>query len=544
MKGLRLVDKPRILLVEDDREILSIVAINLEMAGMDPIKAHDGESAVEILKDEKPDCVILDVVLPEMSGWDVLNHINSTPELSDIPVVMMTGRTADKDRLRGLSAGAVKYITKPFNPPELLEAINEALKPDAKERLVRERKNTIERIQLSALKQLSELLLSSIELNELLHRVAQKLTVMLELPFCVILLHDREVPTLYIFTNDESAEGNLVVVQDVKYQNISQDLKKSFSESNHPALINDLKHLKLEKLFADPEELVDGYVMPLIEREEYLGVIMIGGKTKVGSSPGEYDLLSTFANQVSSAVVRARLHENVRRDKVIRQHLLHQMITAQERERSRLASDIHDSAVQSLVGVSYQLQAMARKWAAKYPDAKVEIDGVEENLNASIKELRNILHGIRPLYLEDIGLTAALESLLRDFGSRNNVQTSLLLSDELPLLAKEASVNLFRVVQEALMNVEKHAQASHTSVEIHSVGNRIVLTVSDDGAGFIERLTKSEKGHLGIAGMRERAELLEGTLKIKSMPGEGTTVTLDMPLKKAIEEPYWKKSRR
>ncbi|MBN2169233.1 MAG: response regulator [Actinobacteria bacterium] len=530
------MDKPRILVVEDDREVLKIIALNLELEGMFVMKASDGESAIELLEKEVPDCVVLDIMLPKISGWDVLDFVNSKPDLSDVPVVMVTAKVAEKDQLRGLSQGAVKYITKPFSPSELIDAIKSALKPEAMERLVKERKDTIERIQLYTLKQISDLLLSATEVKDLLQGVARKLTILLELPFCAILLHDKDAPSLYIFTHVGKPDGQLSEARNVKYQNTSQKLKEVFSRSNQPLLLSDLQEYKLTKLFNNPEDITDGYVMPLVERGNYLGVIIIGGKSSVGSSVGEWDLLSTIANQVASAVMRARLHDNVMEDEAIRQHLLHQMITAQERERSRLAADIHDGIVQSLVGISYQLQALGKKWAAKYPGANEEITVVEKNLNNNIKELRDILHGIRPLYLEDIGLPIALESLLKDFGLRNNIQTCLLMSDELPPISKDASVNLFRITQEALNNVEKHADAFRTTVEIDANPDRLLLSISDDGKGFIERLVKGETRNLGIPGMRERAELLGGSLRIVSMPDNGTTVTLDIPLKTALED--------
>lgn len=117
------MDRSRILVVDDEPGIVDIARANLEGHGFVVIEAYDGEEALRKIKDEKPDLVVLDILMPEMDGWEVLEKVESDPELSGIPVIMLTARVSDEDVLRGLESGAVEYMTKPFYPQDLVAAV-------------------------------------------------------------------------------------------------------------------------------------------------------------------------------------------------------------------------------------------------------------------------------------------------------------------------------------------------------------------------------------------------------------------------------------
>ncbi|MCL4370272.1 MAG: response regulator [Chloroflexi bacterium] len=115
--------RSRILVVDDEPGIVDIAKANLEGHGFIVVEAYDGEDALRKVKEEKPDLVVLDILMPEMDGWDVLERIEADPELSGIPVIMLTARVSDEDVLRGLERGAVEYMTKPFYPEDLVAAV-------------------------------------------------------------------------------------------------------------------------------------------------------------------------------------------------------------------------------------------------------------------------------------------------------------------------------------------------------------------------------------------------------------------------------------
>lgn len=117
------MEKGRILVVDDEPGIVDIAKANLEGYGYSVIAAYDGVEALRLIKSEKPDLVVLDILMPEIDGWDVLEEIESQPEFSGIPVIMLTARASDEDVLRGLETGAVEYMTKPFYPQDLVAVI-------------------------------------------------------------------------------------------------------------------------------------------------------------------------------------------------------------------------------------------------------------------------------------------------------------------------------------------------------------------------------------------------------------------------------------
>src|SRR5450759_780327 len=193
------MQKPKILVVEDERDVSKVISINLELEGMEVTEAHDGPTALALIEESKPDCVVLDVMLPKISGWDILKFIKNNPATADTPVVMVTAKVGERDQLRGLGAGAVKYITKPFSPVALTEAIKSVLKPQAREAVARERRESIERLQLSTIHKISDILISAPALDELLEGVADKLTAHFDMPFCALILSEDEEPEVYAF---------------------------------------------------------------------------------------------------------------------------------------------------------------------------------------------------------------------------------------------------------------------------------------------------------------------------------------------------------
>ncbi|MGE5619314.1 MAG: response regulator transcription factor [Sphingomonadaceae bacterium] len=117
------MSKSRILVVDDEPGIVDIAKANLEGHGFTVIEAYDGMDALKKVREEMPDLVVLDILMPEMDGWDVLEQIEADPDLSGIPVIMLTARVSDEDVLRGLETGAVEYMTKPFYPEDLVAAV-------------------------------------------------------------------------------------------------------------------------------------------------------------------------------------------------------------------------------------------------------------------------------------------------------------------------------------------------------------------------------------------------------------------------------------
>jgi len=196
---------------------------------------------------------------------------------------------------------------------------------------------------------------------------------------------------------------------------------------------------------------------------------------------------------------------------------------ATSRERNRLALELHDTLAHTLSGLSVQLETVNAYWDVDAPRARVLLEKSLESARTGLEETRRALKALRASPLDDLGLAAALEALARDAAARAGLKLELAIDASLPALSPDVEQGIYRVAQEALSNVVKHASAQAIVFELENAGGKIKLTVSDDGVGF-EPGKLENGGHFGLAGMRDRAQLAGGELEVKSAPGAGTTV--------------------
>jgi two-component system, NarL family, sensor histidine kinase UhpB len=214
----------------------------------------------------------------------------------------------------------------------------------------------------------------------------------------------------------------------------------------------------------------------------------------------------------------AAFHRMVARLEAERRDAGRAAIRAQERERRRIAQDLHDEVNQALTAVSLRLQASIEQAP---PELRRELTETKRLSSQAMEELLTLARQLRPAVLDDHGLVPALHSQVRDFGDQTGVRTSFNARGTVPRLTPEQQLVIYRVTQESLSNIAQHASAKSVDVELSFIG-RTLLRISDDGQGF----TAGRNGGLGLSGMRERALLAGGQLSIWSHPGQGTRVEL------------------
>ena len=206
---------------------------------------------------------------------------------------------------------------------------------------------------------------------------------------------------------------------------------------------------------------------------------------------------------------------------------------AQEEERSRLARDLHDDTIQSLVALTRRAQ-LTRLSLAGRPEAD-QLGEIEEMTTEIIDDLRRIARDLRPVYLEELGLAPALKMLAQDTGSALNIPVGFTVTGGEQRLSQDVELALYRIAQEALSNVVHHARASRAAVSLDFALETVTLMVTDDGCGFDAPDSPAEMapaGHFGLLGMRERAELVGARLEIQSAPGEGASVKVTLAAKR------------
>ncbi len=198
-------------------------------------------------------------------------------------------------------------------------------------------------------------------------------------------------------------------------------------------------------------------------------------------------------------------------------------VQAQERERRRIAQDLHDEVNQALTAVSLRLQASIERAP---PDLRRELIETKRLASQAMGELLALARQLRPAVLDDHGLVPALQSQVRDFGEQTGIDSSFQTRGPMPHLSPEQQLVIYRVTQEGLSNVAQHAEAGKVEVELSFIG-RTVLRISDNGHGFVPADGAKRNGTgLGLSGMRERALLIGGRLTLSSGEDQGTRVEL------------------
>ena len=261
-------------------------------------------------------------------------------------------------------------------------------------------------------------------------------------------------------------------------------------------------------------------LVPLLVRDRALGLILV--VDKAGDDPrfddNDLRLAESFAQRAAVAV---DLSQRVARD------VLRRAMAAQELERRRLARELHDETGQALTSMLLGLSAVER--ASTDEELNEAVAALRALAVSTLQDVRRLAIELRPKALDDFGLLPALKRLGQSVGERSSIDVQVEARLGRDRLSPEAETAAYRIVQEALTNVVKHADARHVSVVLTRKNESVSIVIEDDGKGF--DLPQAADGDgLGLAGMRERVQLLDGTLAVESAPGHGTTLVLDLPL--------------
>jgi two-component system sensor histidine kinase DegS len=216
-----------------------------------------------------------------------------------------------------------------------------------------------------------------------------------------------------------------------------------------------------------------------------------------------------------------------------RQQVGIQVIKAQEEERKRIAREIHDGPAQAMANVVLRVEFCDKLLDFDPGKVREELASLKDMVRNTLKDVRKTIFDLRPMALDDLGLVPALKRYITDYKEKYLLNVNFVFYGKEQRLNPTVEVGLFRVIQEALNNVWKHAQATEVSVKLELINERATAIVKDNGRGFNleQALANAGRESLGLTSMRERVELLNGTLKIKTVNQKGTEILLTVPLK-------------
>jgi two-component system NarL family sensor kinase len=265
-----------------------------------------------------------------------------------------------------------------------------------------------------------------------------------------------------------------------------------------------------------------------------VGVLNVHTVARREFTDGDVELLRVIGRLIAGAMHQARLHRQLVARERAHELFVEQVIQAQEIERRRVAGDIHDGISQRLITLSYRLDAAARAVGSDPAEASSQLAEARAMVGLTLDEARVAISGLRPPVLDDLGLAGGLASLAR---SIPHLDTELDLADV--RLPEHIEIALYRIAQEGLQNIVKHAGASVARLRFAIDEEAIArLEISDNGIGFDtfeHPLGSDEMGGYGVLSMAERAELVGGTLNIRSRPGSGTMVTATIPVPSLVD---------
>jgi len=280
-----------------------------------------------------------------------------------------------------------------------------------------------------------------------------------------------------------------------------------------------------ERLIADPQmrgRYASYWSFPL--RPGCPALLQFGFAVPYPWLPRELTLLRAVAERCREAIEKARLRaENSRLEAEARR--------AEEDERRRIARELHDEAAQSLLALRLELELMEREAGANLRPRLAETRRIAER---TVEEIRRIIAALSPEVLERLGLPAAVRQLAVRFRKTHPATLRLRISGSWDGFPRQIQEVIYRVAQESLQNIAKHSQATHVNLFLREADKSIRLSVTDNGAGFGAETASSKPMTFGLAGMRERAALLGGRLAIRSAPGKGTTISLDLPASSTV----------
>jgi len=374
---------------------------------------------------------------------------------------------------------------------------------------------------------------STLDIRQVLHVVAQLTADLFAAKSCIYLLNETDqtlIPTVAVGSYDPVLKKKFKALKGEKiFPGIKQAIK-----TGQPVIVtpqNNTKMLTREII----DDFAYGWVVlaPILNKGKTIGIMQVDRPLEAdGFDNEEVEIIFAIARATAVAMENARLIDVLGQKEQLLHQLVNKLITAQEDERKYIAADLHDGIIQALIAIWYRLQRLSSSEEAGVHNWHGEITDLTGILNEQIQEIRRILHDLRPIILDNYGLIPAVEAHVNNISDKYDLPIDLKIIGDKQRLDSKTEVTLYRILQEALTNVVKHAGATNVNVLLEIQNKQVNLSVEDNGSGINKLYTDEPQPHnrLGLASIQERALLLEGSCSIDSRPGKGTKISVSIPV--------------
>jgi len=507
-----------ILVIDDESNSLALLASILSEEGYQVRPADSGTLALASVEISPPELILLDMWMPGMDGLEVCRQLKARNESVAIPILFVSGSMDTEARVEALELGAVDFVTKPFNRAELLARVRTHLDlsrlRSKLEEQVAKRTEQLHR----TVEQLQQEIADRLQAEHALRESEQRFRVMAD-----------NAPVM-IATTDATQHANFFnkVWLDFTGRTMEQELGDGWITSVHP---DDIENCLggLSKSFAGRTECNLEYRLRRADGE-YRSLLCKG--VPLFQPDGKF---AGYIGSMTDITEFKRNHEIVEKYKQQLQELTANLISGQENANRQLARDLHDVLSQEIVSLSTEIFAWQDQLKSDGELAR-GLSDLGKKLARLANDIHRTSHALHPAILEDLGLKPALADVCDAFQTRSGIPTRFTGCNVPAELPRDVSLCLYRVAQESLRNIGKHAvSSSKVQVLVSGSSEGVVLRIEDNGNGFLFEDAHKKRG-LGLISMKERVRMVNGSFSLHSEPGKGTTVEAIVPIGNSNKE--------
>lgn len=475
----------RILAIDDNEDTLNMIkaTISTYIPECSVIFAHSGHEGIHIARNEMPDTILLDIMMPEMNGFEVCEALKSDNNTKHIPIIFFSGHAKDTSSIiKGLDLGAEMFLKKPIQPSELAAQVRVMLR----------------------IKKAEDLLKTEIQKYRIMAETLPDSVVTINLNEEITYLSPRVID---LFDLNKDLDHNMKNAYQLLFSHKPENVRQ---------MLNEVMLLGNKRDVEIPLTTANGTFF-----NAELSAALI---TDESNDPIEFII-------VIKDVTERKLAQNKLLDYQNNLKQLNKSLTfAEDKERKEIALNLHDGIGQTLSLARMNLTSIS---TSKLPnEINILINESARLINDAISETRSITVDLSPPILFELGLIPALQWKLKQVGEKHGFKTSLKIGDHILSACHEIKILLYRVVSELLANAIKHSKADTLQMEYYEENNKLIISLKDNGVGF-DITTESyltNNGGYGLFSIKERLDSIQGSLKIFSELQKGTQVIISIPI--------------
>jgi PAS domain S-box-containing protein len=504
--------RSRVLVADDNADMRQYLGRLL--AGNYEVEAvADGRAALSASRERPPDLVLADVMMPGLDGFGLLKVLRADPRTRPVPVVLLSARAGEESRVEGLAAGADDYLVKPFGARELLARVAAHLE--------------MARVRREAARRESELRAEVRQAQEQASAILESITdgfVALDSQWRFTYVNAEAEGINGIRREDQIGKSQWDLFPATRGTILESEWRRAIAEQ---VPVEFEYHYEpwgswfLNKAYPTKDGGLSVFfhdITPRKRSEEALRKAQSDLEHRVRERTLE--LCRANARLGRQAARRMRLEST-------RGELLRRLVRAQEDEHRRIARELHDDLTQRLAVLAIDAGTIG-EWPGCSREIAEKARGMCEQLGALSESVHSLSRQMHPSILDDLGLVDTLRSECLALTRRDGIAVKYYAEDVPRDLPRDVALCVYRVAQESLRNVARHARSTRAYVRLMATGRELVLCVRDRGIGF--DVAARREGGLGLESMRERARLIQARLTVRSRAGEGTKVVLRVPL--------------